>query len=275
MNTMDHNSLLGIGRRVVVIFIAVIIIIAAFAGFAWYYYNPNTSTTSTTTGTTTSPTPFSMTVMTRPTKPAGVQNGMLGMVGQRCIFLVSITEPSGFDSGSVQISATNEEKMADVQVNPQQIHAGQVAEVTVVPKTESVGKNLTITITGERGGLIQKGTTSVEVIDWEDTIGPTAAEMRDKFIPWLAANHPELGITNETKWEGTIVNPRILVVMHYIFLSDEWEMYVTWHVMIPPNDWAKVYLRHRFNGTRSSYAFEISSLEGGVEPHPIELPDWV
>ena len=274
MNIKDYR-LFGIGKRVAVTFVVVVIIIASIAGFTWYYYNP-TTTATTSTSTTTGPTPFSMEVMTRPEKPASVEElhkGMLGMVGQRCIFLVFITEPSGYDSGSVQISALSEEKIADVQVNPQKIYAGQIAEVTVVPKIESVGTNLTITITGERSSLTRKETAWVEVIDWEDTIGPTAAEMRDKFIPWLTAEHPEFGITNETKWEGTIVNPRILVVMHYIFLSEEWEMYVTWHVMTPPNDWAKVYLRHRFNETQSSFAFEISSIEGGLEPHPIELPD--
>jgi hypothetical protein len=271
MKTKNRKSLFGIGKLVAIIFVVAIIIMAAIAGFTWYYYNPTTTTTSTTTNST----PFSISVTTRPKQPAGVEKGMLGMVGQKCIFLVSIADQTGGNLGSVQISASNEEEMADVQVNPTRISAGQIAEVIVVPKMESIGKNLTIAIAGERSGLIQKETTTVEVIDWEDTIGPTAAEMRDKFIPWLAANYPEIGITSETEWEGTMVNPRILVVMHYIFLSEEWEVYVTWHVMIPPSDWVKVYLRNRFNETSSSYAFEISSVEEGGEPHPIELPDWI
>jgi len=106
-------------------------------------------------------------------------------------------------------------------------------------------------------------------------LGELAAEMRDKFVPWLASNHPELGITSETEWIGTIVNPGILVVMHYMFYSEDWEMYVTWHVMIPPYDWTKIYLRSRFTETQSSNAFEISSVQGEEEPHSIELPDWV
>jgi len=279
----NHSKLFGIGRQIVVISSIIIIIVAAMVGLAWYYYNPTTTTTTTATTTTqtttATSTPFSMAVTTRPLKPASVQEstlGMLGMVGQRCIFLVSIKELSASGSKEpVQISAVNEEKMADVKVYPSKISAGEVAGVTVIPNAGSIDKNLTITIIGERGGLIQKETASVEVIDWEDTIGPTAADMRDRFIPWLAANYPQFNISSETLWEGTIVNPRILVVMHYIFLSEEWEMYVTWHVMIPPNDWAKIYLRHRFNETRPSYAFEISSVEGQDQPHAIEVPDWV
>ncbi len=61
----------------------------------------------------------------------------------------------------------------------------------------------------------------------------------------------------------------------YIFLSEEWEMYVTWHVMIPPYDWARIYLRHRYNQTAPTYAFEISSVQEQAEPQAIEVPDWV
>jgi hypothetical protein len=84
-----------------------------------------------------------------------------------------------------------------------------------------------------------------------------------------------LGISSETVWIGTIVNPRILVVMHYMFYSENWEMYVTWHVMIPPYDWTKIYLRPRFTETQSTMAFEISSVQGEDEPYSIELPNWV
>ena len=106
-------------------------------------------------------------------------------------------------------------------------------------------------------------------------MGSYAIDMRDKFIPWLAINHPELSITDETEWSGTIVNPKILVVMHYIFLSETWEMYVTWHVTIPPHDWTRIYLRHRFTESRPAYAFEIPSVKGQGEPQAIEVPDWV
>lgn len=88
-----------------------------------------------------------------------------------------------------------------------------------------------------------------------------ATEIRDRFIPWLATNHPEFGITSENEWTETIVRPHIAVVMFYLFFSEDWEMGVSWHVMIPPHDWARIYLRHRFVEVQPSYAFEISSLD--------------
>jgi hypothetical protein len=45
--------------------------------------------------------------------------------------------------------------------------------------------------------------------------------------------------------------------------------------MIPPYDWAKIYLRHRFDESAPTYAFEISSIQGKAEPEAIEVPDWV
>jgi hypothetical protein len=43
-----------------------------------------------------------------------------------------------------------------------------------------------------------------------------------------------------------------------------------WHVMIPPHDWARIHLRHRFTDTQYTLAFEISSLQGGDEPQEID-----
>lgn len=98
----------------------------------------------------------------------------------------------------------------------------------MIPDEASVGKILIVTVIGERDGLKQRETFTAEVLEGEGDTAQKAAEMRDKFVPWLAKNHPEVGISNVTELVGTIVNPRILVVMHYIFLSGDWEIYVTW-----------------------------------------------
>ena len=251
--------------RVQAIAVIVVIIIAAVGGL-WYYINQAPST---------NPAPFSMEVISRPTIPVGVEENIMSIAGQRVVFLV-VVEDTGEGSSygkDVDISATV--SGAEVTVYNPAIKSGEVAEVIMTPDQVSTNKVLALTIRGKRSGLEQTETITVEVIDWEDELGALAAEMRDKFIPWLATNHPEFGITSETEWTGTIVNPNIMVVMHYIFYSDDWEMYLTWHVTIPPYDWTRIYLRSRFTETQSSYAFEISSVQGQEEPHSIELPDWV
>ncbi|MDH5440147.1 MAG: hypothetical protein OEZ48_03915 [Candidatus Bathyarchaeota archaeon] len=39
----------------------------------------------------------------------------------------------------------------------------------------------------------------------------------------------------------------------------EWEIGVSWHVMIQPQDRARIYLRNRYTEATPSYAFELSS----------------
>jgi len=246
--------------------VMVVVVSAIIGGFVWYY---------------TTPAPFTMQVTSRPSTPPGQPENIQSFAGQRCVFLVVVAEEEGWLQGSsgygtaVNISATEPDKMATITVHPQAISSGQVAEVTVIPSVTSVNQTLTVTITGERGGLKGIETVTIEVVMGENGVGSYATEMRDKFIPWLAINHPEFSITSETEWIGTIVNPRIIVVMHYIFLSEDWEMYVTWHVTIPPHDWTRIYLRHRFTESRPAHAFEISSVKGQEEPQAIEVPDWV
>ena len=196
--------------------------------------------------------------------------------GQRCVFLVVVgDEGEGSGEGeAVSISATA--PGATVTVEPQAITPGQVAEITVIPDEASTGGPLTVTVLGQREGAEQTETLTIEVGEGEDLIAASATEFRDKFIPWLAANHPELGITSETEWTGTIVRPHIAVVMFYLFFSEDWEMGVSWHVTIPPHNWARIYLRHRFTETRPSHGFEISSWSAeDEEPHTIDPEDPV
>ena len=243
--------------------IIVVIIVCTIAFPAYFLSLTNTETT-----------PFSLNVTNR---PVSFGDALYTIPNQKCLFLVTIEEnqPSQ-GSKAVTISATSTD--CQITVFPQTITSGKVAEVMVVPAEADVGKNVTVTIQGERDGLKQTKTVTFEVIEEEDreeTLGPEAVNMRNNFTQWLSTNHPELGITNETAWNGTVVNPRVLVVMHYMFLSEDWEMYVTWHVMIPPYDWARIYLRHRYNQTAPTYAFEISSIQEHAQPQAIEVPDWV
>jgi hypothetical protein len=193
--------------------------------------------------------------------------------GQHCVFLVTITDNGEISELPVEISATA--SGAEITIYQKDIVEGQVAEVVVIPTQASIGKTIEVTITGNRSGLTEEKVVSFEVIEGEDDREEYATELRDRFISWLELNHPELEITNDIEWSGTMVSPQWLIVSHYLFFSEEWEMHVEWHVMIPPYDWAKIDLRHRFDEQKPSYAFEISSLDANEEPMPIEVPESV
>ena len=193
------------------------------------------------------------------------------IAGQRCVFLVTITNEGQEGGLPVRISATA--PSAEVVIYQQDISEGQVAEVVIIPAQESAGKTVRVTITGTQVDATDKKVVSFNVVEGEDDRQEYAEELLDRFVSWLATNHTELGITDDTAWNGTMVSPVWLVVSHYLFFSEEWEAHIEWHIMLPPYDWAKIDLRHRFDELEPSYAFEISSLNATSEPVPIEPPD--
>ena len=195
------------------------------------------------------------------------------IAGQHCVFLVVITDEG--QESELPVSITAEAAYAEIIIYHADICAGEVAEVVVTPAQASVGKTITVTITGNRGSSTDEKTVDFAVAEGEDDRQEYAGQLLDKFVSWLAENHSELGIGEDTVWDGTMVSPVWLVVSHYLFFSDEWEAHIYWHVMIPPYDWAKIDLRHRFDELAPSYAFEISSLDAGSQPVAIEVPETV
>lgn len=188
---------------------------------------------------------------------------------QRCILLLSIEESGWQPAGPVTVTATADGGSALVEYGT--ISAGEIAEVTitVLPLAESMSnpndaaneRICTATIRAERDGEAHQAIVPITVTSEEhDEVAPLAAEMRGRFIPWLSEERPELAIDEHTVWSGTIVTPHILVVTHYLYFSDQWELHVFWHVTIPPYDWARIELRRRFQEARPSLAFEIPSV---------------
>lgn len=195
------------------------------------------------------------------------------IVGQHFVFLVTITDEA--EAGELPVTISGEAPGAEVVIYHEDIFEGEVAEVVVMPTPASIGQIIEVTITGNRGSASDEKVASFEVTEGEDDRQEYAEMLLDRFISWLATNHPELGITEDTLWDGTTVSPKLLVVSHYLFFSDEWEAHIEWHVMIPPYDWARIDLRHRFDELEPSYAFEISSVNATSEPVAIEVPDTV
>jgi hypothetical protein len=201
------------------------------------------------------------------------QDPLYSIAGQHFVFLVTITDEGQECELPVRISATA--PGAEVIIYQEDIFEGEVAEVVVIPAQASIGTTIEVTITGTRDSASDKKVVSFEVAEGEDDRQEYAEELLDRFVPWLATNHTELAITDDTAWNGTMVSPVWLVVSHYLFFSEKWEVHIEWHIMMPPDDWARIDLRHRFDELEPSYAFEISSVNATSEPIPIEVPETV
>jgi hypothetical protein len=201
------------------------------------------------------------------------QDPLYSIAGQHFVFLVTITDEA--EECELPVTISGEAPSAEVVIYQQDIVEGEVAEVVVIPAQASINKTIEVTITGNRGSTGDEKTVSFEVAEGEDDRQEYAEELLDRFVSWLATNHPELGITDDTAWNGTMISPVWLVVSHYLFFSEEWEAHIEWHIMMPPSDWARIDLRHRFDELEPSYAFEISSVNATSEPISIEPPATV
>lgn len=196
-------------------------------------------------------------------------------VGQRVVLLVIAEDNNGSSAAGDAVTITAEADNCDTTVVLPSLLPGRVGEVFVVPHVMPSGTTVTATVRGRRGDVERSAEVTFEVINEPDDLGEEAIMLRDRFVPWLEANHPELGITADTVWEGTSVQ-HLLVVSHYLFLSDEWELGVAWHIMIPPYDWTQIYLRRRFTESVPSLAFEIDSRSDPESaPHAIDPPESV
>jgi hypothetical protein len=201
------------------------------------------------------------------------------VAGQSCVFLVTVSneEETDIESGLVYISAHANGAM--VNVGPTEIAQGYVSEVVVVPDETSIGETLTITVEGERDGLKETDTVTLIVQERPSTtaeLALEAADMRDKFIPWLVVNYPDLEITDETEWAGAVVYPNTQdTIRYYLFFSEKWEMGVRWQIADGAEDWARIYLRMRTVELAPSLALEIPSVSAYEDPHEITPPNAV
>ena len=198
---------------------------------------------------------------------------------QSCVFLVTVSDEGSVEGESkpVYISATATD--GTVTVGPKAIAPGYVAEVVVVPDEASTGDALTVTIEGERDGLKETETVTLAVREAQpamEELAINAVELRNRFIPWLAENYPDLNLTEETKWSGTVVYPNTQdTIKYYLFFSEDWEVGIRWNVTTEADDWARIYLRLRTAELAPSEAFEISSVAADEEPHTITPPKAV
>jgi hypothetical protein len=192
--------------------------------------------------------------------------------GEKVSFLVTVAQ-EGPATTPVQISAAATGGTVTT-IRSAQLTPGTVGEVWVVPDATDVDATVTVRITGTRGGVTHAVDRTIKVMPMADERANDAKPYFEQWAAYLIASHPELGITAATTWEPTFVST-FLVVSHYAYYSQDWELEIAWHNMIPPDDWTVVYLRHRDTETKPSLAWKVDSVSGETEPHPDTPPEAV
>jgi hypothetical protein len=196
----------------------------------------------------------------------------MAIPGQRVCFLVTVEGPAD-GAAPVTVQATADGATVE-RILPTELMPGVVGEVWVVPDPATTETTASITISASRDGATQAETRSLPIFPMADERGADAQPHFERWLAWLIAEHPELGITADTAWDPEFVST-LLVVSHYAYWSDDWEMTIAWHNMIAPYDWSEVHLRHRGTDVAPSLAFKVDSVSEGTEPYAIEPPGVV
>jgi len=185
--------------------------------------------------------------------------------GGRLVLLAGLVDPN---QGPIAISA--EASGAEVAVEPSEISGSEVAEVTIVPEPTSSETGIDVTITAASGDQTYDVTRTFTVIPWEDDREDQGRKILSLFTGWIADAHPEFGITDQTEFVGTYTAPMLLVVSHYTFFSDDWEVGVSWHIMVPPDDFAEMYLRPRTELV-PTHAYRIGSWQTALDTGTVDV----
>jgi hypothetical protein len=224
-----------------------------------------TPATSSSPATSTRPGP----VTTTPVGPVVVSPEFIqgAIPGAQVVLLVSQNDET---AGAAVVTASA--PGATVEVRPSEISGTQVAEVTVVPDATGTETELTITIEVATDDTTHTETRTTPVLTWEDDRAEQAREILGLFTSWLAENRSDLGITLETEFEGTLLAPQLLVVSHYGFFNDEWEIGLSWHVMIPPDDFSEIYLRPR-SALQPTLAFRVGSWQTALDTGDYQIAE--
>ncbi len=191
--------------------------------------------------------------------------------GEKTSFLVAV---SGTSQATVSATATG----ATVdRILPATLTGGQVAEVWLtIDPTITTDTTATATIRVTSGGTTRTFDRTIQVM-------PMTGEGRERdarphfefWTAWLAAHHPELGITAATSWQPEFVST-LLIVSHMSYVSADWELGLAWHAAtIPPNDWSQIYLRRRTSEAKPSLAFKLDSFAGATAPYQVTPPESV
>lgn len=184
------------------------------------------------------------------------------------------TTTQTIDENLARISATAEN--AFVSVGPKGISEGYVAEVVVVPAEGTVGSIITVKVKAEWQGYSDTETVTLKIREKPESLEELTSEainIRNTFISWVATNCPELGISLDEDWFGTVVYPNTELIKYFLFFSGKWELGIRWNTSTGSVDWAQMYVRLRTAQFAPSRSFEIGSLSAAnpsiyeISPH--------
>ena len=108
-------------------------------------------------------------------------------------------------------------------------------------------------------------------VEGVDDLADTAKQIASIFLGRVHEQLPSLpsdatGLVNGTPVAG------LLIVMHYAWFTQQYEIGVAWHIMVAPNDFAEMYIRPR-GAPAPTHTFRINSWSTALSGGTYELTE--
>jgi hypothetical protein len=139
------------------------------------------------------------------------------------------------------------------------IHSSQnkIIEIFLYPNITHLNLDIKVTITAISIKEVQESII-IKVVDWSSSLPTEVEEIIQCFSTYFIENLTFFTQAENDSLEFMGNIPQILVVSHYLFKSNNFELTLARHVTIAPHDWVQVYLRSR-DSFLPNYAFKIDS----------------
>ena len=188
------------------------------------------------------------------------------------VFLVRLVPGDGF-TGEVDLSMDADAALG-VQMNTSVLTAtSPIVEIILNPTSSVAVQTYTMLLSGVNTTDQASVALDVEVKNFAtapNDASPTK-DRRRQFIKWLKKTHPELGPFENNCRVYYQTYPGMKIVEHWTFLEANYEMRVCLHVMMAPEDWAKLWLRPRGEWDA---VFAAMMDTDGATPYEMPLEDY-
>ncbi len=160
------------------------------------------------------------------------------------VFVIRMVPDDNF-GGTVELGIVADEPLHAAVDRPVLGLSQLVAEITFCPDTAATIGIHHVTVTACHGDSTHELPLEVNLVPYSaaDTTYPVVK--RNEFLGWLAIEYPQYAAVLSQSWSTYATHPGILVVEHWTFLSETWEMRLCYHVTIPPYNWSMLMLRRR------------------------------
>jgi hypothetical protein len=131
---------------------------------------------------------------------------------------------------------------------PSVVRGSQFAYLVVVSTAATLPVTQSLRVSALHGG--DSISQMIQVDDANDGSGyyliDSARYYFDTAFAWLRMVHPgqaqQLSMVENLPWIACFPYPPLWIVTHHLFVSGNWRVRVLWHNMIPPDDWARVFI---------------------------------